>query len=178
MEIEISISNHMIDVIDSGFDAGIRYGGTVPEDMIAQRLAPDFRWVIVAAPAYLERFGTPAHPSELQSHRGVRIRIGDESVYRWEFERAKEQIEVDVPGSLVIDQGHVALPAVKQGAALMYAPDFMIAQSVRDGVLTTVLDEWAPAGPGFHIYYSSRRHVPAGLRLFVELVREMQPLGL
>ena len=177
VEIEISVSNHMIDVIESGFDGGIRYGGTVPEDMIAQRLAPDFRWVVVAAPAYLERFGAPAHPNELQNHRGVRIRIGDERVYRWEFERGDEQIAVDVPGALLIDQGHVALPVVKQGAALMYVPDFMVAQSVKDGVLTTVLDDWAAAGPGFHIYYSSRRQVPAGLRLFVELVREMRPLG-
>lgn len=178
VEIEISVSNRMIDVIDSGFDAGIRHGGTVPEDMIAQRLSADFRWVVVAAPAYLERFGTPLHPRDLQNHRGVRLRIGDESIYRWEFERGDEQIEVDVPGSLVVDQGHVAWPAVKQGAALMYAPDFMVAQSVKDGVLTTVLDEWAAAGAGFYIYYSIRRHVPAGLRLFVELVRDMRPLGL
>jgi DNA-binding transcriptional LysR family regulator len=177
VEIEISVSNRMIDVIDSGFDAGIRYGGTVPEDMIAQRLAPDFQWVVVAAPAYLERFGSPSHPNELQSHRGVRLRIGDERIYRWEFERGDEKIEVDVPGSLVIDQGHVALPAVKQGSALMYVPDFMVAQFVKNGALTTVLDEWASVGPGFHIYYSGRRQVPAGLRLFIELVREMRPLG-
>jgi DNA-binding transcriptional LysR family regulator len=151
--------------------------GTVPEDMIAQRLAPDFRWVVVAAPAYLERFGSPSHPNDLQCHRGVRLRIGDERIYRWEFERGDEKIEVDVPGSLVIDQGHVALPAVKEGSALMYVPDFMVAQFVKNGALTTVLDEWASVGPGFHIYYSGRRQVPAGLRLFVELVREMRPLG-
>lgn len=176
VEIEISVSNRMIDVIDSGFDAGIRHGGTVPEDMIAQRLTPDFRWIVVAAPAYLERFGRPLHPNDLRNHRGVRIRIGDESIYRWEFERGKEEIEVDVPGSLIIDQGHVALPVVKQGSALMYVPDFMVAHLVKDGMLATVLDEWA-SGPGFHVYYSGRRHVPAGLRLFVELVREMRPLG-
>ena len=163
VEIEISVSNHMIDVIDGGFDAGIRYGGTVPEDMIAQRLAPDFRWIVVAAPAYLERFGTPQHPNDLQAHRGVRVRIGNESIYRWEFERDDEQMEVDVPGALIVDQGGVALPAVKQGAALMYVPEFMVVPLIKDGVLTTVLDEWAATGPGFHIYYSGRRHVPAGL---------------
>jgi len=177
VEIEISVNNRMIDVTESGFDAGIRHGGTVPADMIAQRITPDFRWVVVAAPAYLERFGRPSHPAELREHRGVRLRIGDESIYRWEFERGTEQIEIDVPGSLVIDQGHAALPAVTHGAALMYAPDFMVAQLLRDGVLRTVLDDWSAQAAGFHIYYSSRRHVPHGLRLFVELVREMQPLG-
>jgi DNA-binding transcriptional LysR family regulator len=105
VEIEISVSNRMIDVIEGGFDAGIRYGGTVPEDMIAQRLAPDVRWVVVAAPAYLERFGTPMHPNDLLDHRGARIRIGDDSIYRWEFERGDEALSVDVPGTLTVDQG-------------------------------------------------------------------------
>jgi DNA-binding transcriptional LysR family regulator len=177
IEIEISVSNRMIDVIDSGYDGGIRHGGTVPEDMIAQRLTPDFRWIVVAAPAYLDRFGSPSHPDELKNHRGVRIRIGDDRIYRWEFERGNDQIAIDVPGSLLIDQAQVALPTVKQGAALMYVPDFMVAQSIKDGVLTTVLDDWAAAGSGFHIYYSSRRQLPVGLRLFAELVRELRPLG-
>jgi DNA-binding transcriptional LysR family regulator len=178
VEIEISVSNRLIDVVEGGFDAGIRYGGTVPEDMIAQRLAPDFRWVVVAAPAYLERFGTPAHPDDLQRHRGVRIRTGDDRIYRWEFERGEEERAVDVPGSLTVDQGQVALTAVERGSALMYVPDFMVARPVKDGVLTTVLDDWAASGPGLHIYYSSRRQLPAALRLFIELVRELRPLGM
>jgi DNA-binding transcriptional LysR family regulator len=177
VEIEISVSNRMIDVVDSGFDAGIRYGGTAPEDMIAQRLAPDFRWVVVAAPAYLERFGRPLHPEKLQQHRCVRIRSGDDRVYRWEFERGEEELAIDVPGALMVDQGQVALTAVKNGAALMYAPDFLVAAAVADGALTTVLDEWAASGPGFHIYYSSRRQLPGALRLFMNTVRELRPLG-
>jgi DNA-binding transcriptional LysR family regulator len=177
VEIEISVSNRMIDVVESGFDAGIRYGGTVPEDMVAQRLAPDFRWVVAAAPAYLERYGRPGHPNDLQRHRGVRIRTGDDRIYRWEFERGAEALAVEVPGALTVDQGQVALAAVRQGLALMYAPDFLVAQAVKDGVLTTVLEDWAAPGPGFHVYYSSRRQLPSALRLFIDLVRELRPLG-
>jgi DNA-binding transcriptional LysR family regulator len=178
VEIEISVSNRMIDVIDSGFDAGIRYGGTVPEDMIAQRLSADIRWLVVAAPAYLERFGVPAHPDDLHAHRCIRIRIGDERIYRWEFERGDEQLEIDVPGALIVDQGEVGLAAVKQGAGLMYVAEPMVRQLLEDGVLRTVLADWAPVGPGFHVYYSGRRQVPAALRLFIDLVRELRPLGL
>ena len=178
VEIEISVSNRLIDVVEGGFDAGIRYGGTVPEDMIAQRVSADFRWVVVAAPAYLARFGTPDHPGALHGHRGVRIRIGDERIYRWEFERGGEDLAVEVPGALTVDQGQVALNAVRQGAALMYVPDFMVARDLRDGLLATVLDDWAAPGPGLHVYYTSRRQVPAGLRLFVDLLRELRPLGL
>lgn len=178
VEIEISVDNRLIDVVEGGFDAGIRYGGTVPEDMIAQRVAPDLRWVVAAAPAYLARNGRPLHPDDLPRHRGVRFRIGDERLYRWEFERGAERRAIDVPGSLTVDQGRIALAALRQGAALMYLPDFVVAQEVRDGTLTTVLDDWAAAGPGFHVYYSGRRQVPAGLRLFVDLLRELRPLGL
>src|SRR3954454_8029744 len=100
VEIEISVSNRMIDVIDSGFDGGIRYGGTVPEDMIAQRLSADIRWIVVGSPDYLERFGIPEHPRDLLDHRCLRIRLGDDSLYHWEFERGGEEFALDVPGAL------------------------------------------------------------------------------
>jgi DNA-binding transcriptional LysR family regulator len=178
VELEISVSNRMIDVIDSGFDGGIRYGGTVPEDMIAQRLSGDVAWVVVGSPAYFERFGVPQHPNDLLSHRCVRLRIGDDRIYRWEFERGEERLEVAVPGSLTVDQGHVGLEVAKQGSALMYVPDLMVRRLVEDGVVRTVLDDWVCRGPGFHLYYSSRRQVPGGLKLFADLVRELRPLGL
>lgn len=177
VEIEVSVSNRMIDITEGGFDAGIRYGGTVPEDMIAQRLSPDVRWLVVGAPAYFEKFGMPTHPKDLLSHRCIRIRIGDDRIYRWEFERGSEQLEVNVPGALLVDQGLIGLAAVKQGAGLMYVCEPMVTDLLKQGVLRTVLEDWAPMGPGFHIYYSSRRQMPAALRLFIELVRELRPMG-
>src|SRR6266702_2440691 len=104
VELEISVSNRMIDVIDSGFDAGIRYGGTVPEDMVAQRLSADIRWVVVGSPQYLARFGTPTHPQDLADHRCFKIRLGDDRIYRWEFERGQEKLDVISPGQITIDE--------------------------------------------------------------------------
>jgi DNA-binding transcriptional LysR family regulator len=178
VEIEVSVSNRMIDVIESGFDAGIRYGGTVPEDMVAQRLSAGIRWIVVAAPAYLERFGAPAHPSDLQAHRCIRIRIGDDSIYRWEFERGDEQLAIAAPGSLIVDDGRLGVAAALDGVGLMYVAETMVRAELADGALRSVLDDWAPLGGGYHIYYSSRRQVPAALRLFIDLVRELRPLGL
>lgn len=79
---------------------------------------------------------------------------------------------------MVVDQAQIGLAAVKGGAGLMYVPEPVVTQLVRDGVLRIVLEDWASFGPGFHLYYSSRRHVPAGLKLFVDVVRELRPLGL
>jgi DNA-binding transcriptional LysR family regulator len=178
VEIEIAVSNRIVDVIDGGFDAGIRYGGTVPEDMVAQRLSAEIRWIIVGSPDYLARFGEPCHPADLQHHRCLRFRIGDGSIYRWEFERGGEVIEVDAPGSLMLDDSRIMVSLLAGGAGLMYAPEPLVAPLVRAGDVRWVLEDWASTGPGFHIYYSGRRQLPTGLRLLIETIRELRPLGL
>jgi DNA-binding transcriptional LysR family regulator len=178
IEIEISVSNRMIDVIESGYDAGIRYGGTVPEDMVAQRLSADIQWQVVCSPGYLERHGAPEHPRDLRSHRCIAIRIGDDSLYRWEFERGGEALDVSVRGGLIVDDGRLGLAAALRGAGLMYVSGPMVKDALAGGRLVTVLDDWMTSGPAYHIYYSSRRQVPAALRLFIDLVREMRPVGL
>lgn len=178
VEVDIAVSNHLVDVTEGGFDAGIRYGGTVPADMVAQRLSADIRWVVAGSPGYLDRHGTPTHPDDLAAHRCLRFRIGDDSIYRWEFERGEEEIAISVPGSLIFDDSRAILAALVGGAGLMYAPEPLIEPLVADGSVRVVMGDWASLGPGFYAYYSSRRQLPTGLRLLIELVREMRPLGL
>ncbi|AWB20791.1 LysR family transcriptional regulator [Methylobacterium currus] len=178
VEIDIRVSNALLDVVEAGADAGIRYGGTVPQDMIAQRLSADLRWVVVGAPAYLERHGTPDHPQALSAHRCLRIRLGDESLYRWEFERAGEPLALDVPGAVTLDNTQFALALAAAGGGLAYLPEPCVAPLVAAGMLRIVLAEWAPMGAGFYLYYPGRRQLPTGLRLLIDLIREVQPLGL
>ncbi|MDH2898765.1 LysR family transcriptional regulator (plasmid) [Rahnella variigena] len=178
VEIDLVASNRLIDVTDAGFDAGIRYGGTVPEDMIARRLSADIRWVIAASPDYLARSGTPEHPDDLMNHRCISNRLGDDRIYRWELERNGEALQITVPGSVTVDQAQTGLVAVLGGAGLMYLPEPLVAHYVQEGRLRLVLTDWAPAGEGFYIYYSSRRQLPTGLRLLIDFIREVRPLGL
>jgi DNA-binding transcriptional LysR family regulator len=178
VEIDVRVSNDLLDVVDAGADAGIRYGGTVPQDMVAQRLSADLRWVVVGAPTYLDRQGTPDHPRDLAAHRCLRIRLGDDRLYRWEFERADEQIALDVPGAVTIDNTQFGLSLALAGGALAYLPQPCVEPSVARGELRVVLADWGPIGPGFHIYYPGRRQLPTGLRLLTDLIREVKPLGL
>lgn len=178
IEIDIVASNRMVDVTDAGFDAGIRYGGTVPEDMVARRLSADIRWVIAASPDYLERYGTPEHPDDLLHHRCISNRLGDDRIYRWELERDGETYQITVPGSVTVNQAETGLVAVLGGAGLMYFPEPLVAPYVKDGRLRLVLTEWSPLEEGFYIYYSSRRQLPTGLRLLIEFIQEARPLGL
>lgn len=178
IELDIAASNRIIDVTEERFDAGIRYGGTVPEDMVAQRLSADVRWVVAASPAYLARFGEPQHPDDLHHHRCVSNRLGNNRIYKWEFERGEEQLTIKVPPLLTVDQAETGVVAILQGFGLMYLPEPLISQHLSEGRLRLVLTDWASSGPGFYIYYSSRHQLPAGLRLLIDLVRELKPLGL
>jgi DNA-binding transcriptional LysR family regulator len=177
IELEITADNHIVDVTDGGFDAGIRYGGTVPEDMIAQRLSREIDWVVVGAPSYLDRVGRPLHPSDLAKHRCLRIRLGNDSIYKWELENGEESLEIDAPGMVIVNHADAALPAVLAGAGLTYLSEPLVRPLVAAGKLEIVLPDWASPGPAFHMYYSSRRNVPTGLRLLIELIREIAPLG-
>jgi len=178
IEIEVVITEKLVDIVAVAADAGIRYGGTAPQDMIAQRLSGDIRWVVVASAAYLGRHGEPTHPRDLAAHRCLRFRLGDDSVYNWEFERGDEEIAVAAPGSIMIDSTAFALSLAAQGAGLAYVPEPCVRDAVARGDLRTVLDDWSPVGPGFHIYYPGRRQLPTGLRLLIEHIREQRPLGL
>lgn len=178
IEVEVQVSNHLLDVVGAGADAGIRYGGTVPEDMVAQRLSADIRWVVVGAPAYLERFGVPSHPNDLLAHRCHRIRLGNDHIYHWEMDRDEEKLELDVPGTITIDDTPLILSLATAGAGLAYLPEPCVAQSVDRGDLRVLLENWSSWGAGFHIYYPGRRQLPTGLRLLIDLIRELRPLGL
>ncbi|WP_282346149.1 LysR family transcriptional regulator [Pseudomonas sp. PS01301] len=177
IEVDLTVTNRMIDVIGEGHDAGIRFGGTVPSDMIAQRLSPDVRWSVVGTPGYLERFGVPTHPEHLKEHRCLKIRLGNARLYDWEFVKNGQKLEVQVPGAITIDETRVGVALVTRGAGLMYVPERVIARYVEDGTVQEVLKDWAHTDPGFHIYYSSFRQVPVGLRLLIDLIRELEPMG-
>lgn len=176
IEIDVQVSNHMLDAVKAGADAGIRYGGTVPEDMVAQRLSGDIRWVVAGSPDYLARRGTPSHPTDLLAHRCHRIRLGNDRIYPWEFERDGEALALDVPGAVTIDDTPFLVSLASAGAGLAYLPEPYVLPLVRQGALSLVLEDWCPMGPGFHIYYPSRRQVPTGLRLLIETIRELRPL--
>jgi DNA-binding transcriptional LysR family regulator len=178
IEIDVQVSNHLLDVVEARADAGIRYGGTVPEDMIAQRLSADIRWVVAGSPNYLERHGVPAHPTDLLGHRCHRIRLGDDRIYRWDFERGGEALALDVPGAITIDDTPFVISLATAGAGLAYLPEPCVTPLVARGALRIVLEDWSSTGPGFHVYYPGRRQLPTGLRLLIELIRELRPLGL
>ncbi|MFV0623469.1 LysR family transcriptional regulator [Sphingomonas sp. ac-8] len=177
MAVDIVASNRMVDIVAEGFDAGIRHGGTVPEDMIAQTLSPPIRWVVAGAPDYFARFGVPQTPDALAAHRCLGVRLGDDRIYRWEFEGEDGPFDVAVPSTVTVDDSRPMLAMALGGAGLMYGPEPIVAEHVAAGSLRLVLEEWATTGPGYQIYHPGRRQLPTGLRLLIDLIRETAPIG-
>lgn len=177
IEVDIAISNTLLDVVEGGFDAGIRFGATVPEGMIAHRLSPDIRWLVAATPAYLAKWGTPQHPEELKQHRCLKFKVGSGKVYDWEFEKDGVELAVPIFGGVILNETRMALALATAGAGLIYAAEPILAALIENATLVPVLEDWASVSSGFHIYYSSYRQQPLALQLLIDLIREIAPLG-
>jgi len=130
------------------------------------------RSIVVGSPAYFAAQKPPKTPAELAKHRCIRRRMGNGTIYRWEFEKRGEAVAVDVPGQLTLDEEELMLQAALAGKGLAYLSDIATAEAIETGRLLPVLEDWSPAYQGLCLYYPSRRNIPARLRAFIDLVRQ------
>jgi DNA-binding transcriptional LysR family regulator len=172
MRVELVTDDALVDIVATGFDAGVRFGESVQQDMIAVPLGPPQRFIVVASPAYLATHGTPQCPRDLQHHRCIRVRFPSGAVYRWEFAKGSEQLEVEVDGPLTVGDMPLMIRAAEDGLGVAYVYAQYAAPGLAAGRLLAMLDDWCPEIPGFFLYYPSRKLMPAGLRAFVAMLRE------
>lgn len=172
MQVELVADDALVDIVAAGFDAGVRFGERLQQDMVALPIGPVQRFLVVAAPAYLARYGTPATPHALTRHSCVRLRFPSGALYRWDFARDGETLGVEVDGPITVGEMPLAICAAEAGIGLAYVHASYAAQALADGRLVSVLDDWRCTDEHFYLYYPSRRLLPAGLRAFVQWVRE------
>ncbi|KAB0679334.1 LysR family transcriptional regulator [Aureimonas leprariae] len=166
---ELVVDDALVDIVSGGFDAGVRLGERLENDMVAVRLGGPVRMIVVASPGYLAARGVPAVPDDLAGHHCINMRRPtDRSPYRWEFERDGEEIHAAVEGSFVCDDPAVRLRAAVDGLGLACVFEAEAAAHLRSGELVRVLDDWTPPFPGCFLYYPGRRHVGPALRAFID----------
>ncbi|QKK26834.1 LysR family transcriptional regulator [Rhizobium hidalgonense] len=169
---DIIVDDKLSDIVAGRFDAGIRLGEMVEKDMVSVKLGGEMRLVVIASPDYIARHGMPQTPRDLREHSCVASRWPtDGSLYHWEFERGDEKLEVAVSGPLSTTDNDLMLRAVLDGIGIGYLFDHHVAEYLVAGRLVSMLDDWTPPFPGFHLYYPSRRQMPPPLRAFVDFVR-------
>jgi DNA-binding transcriptional LysR family regulator len=174
MQLEIVTEGALVDINAQGFDAGIRILEAVPPDMISVPINRFIRPVIAGSPGYFKEKGIPKTPADLENHRCIRARMASGTIYRWEFERRGEAFTMEVPGTLMLDESDLILRAAREGAGLAYLNEWQVGEDLAAGRLVRVLEDWTAPYPGLCLYYPGRRHIPAKLRAFVELVREVR----
>ncbi len=172
IEVEIWIEDGLVDIVASGFDAGIRNAHLLQPDMISVRIDDGIDFAYVASPTYLAEAGTPRVPSDLLGHRCVNYRLtSSKALRRWRFERAGESVLVDVPSQLVFNDFEAILRAALAGCGVARAIKEQARPHLASGDLVAVLPDWTPAGTPNFLYYAGRRNVPPALRAFIDAMR-------
>lgn len=172
VSLDLVTEGRLIDIVAGGFDAAVRLGEALPQDMIAVSFGGPVRFLALAAPAYLAAHGAPQTPDDLRSHACIRIRMPSGKPYRWEFARRGQELTVEVFGPLTLDHPGLMTEAAVDGMGIAYVPERTARPYLAAGKLVAVLEEWCPEIPGLHLYYPGHRHVPATLKAFIEVLKE------
>lgn len=171
IKIELNVENGLIDIVQAGYDAGVRLGEQVAKDMITTRIGPDWRMAFVAAPGYFAERPIPATPEDLTGHNCINLRLVTYGgYYAWEFEKDGRRCNVRVDGQLAFNSSEYILTSVLAGRGIGCIPEDMALSLVESGALVQVLADWMPTFEGYHLYYPSRHH-SAAFRLFVDAIR-------
>jgi len=170
--VEIVIDYGLTDIVAAQYDAGIRSGEMLAQDMIGVRIGPDLRMAVVGAPAYFASRARPKTPQDLTAHACINLRLPTlGGLYAWEFEKAGRGIKVRVGGQFICNGTAPMLDAALAGLGLAYLPDDDVRPYLDTGQLIHVLADWCPPYTGYHLYYPSRRQPSTAFTLLVEALR-------
>jgi DNA-binding transcriptional LysR family regulator len=174
IDVEVVVENRLVDVVAEGYDAGVRLTEAIERDMVQLRLTDAFRFVVVGAPSYFARHGTPERPEDLLQHECITFRSETTgALYAWELERGRRAWRIPVRGGIVTNDNRLRTALAEAGTALMYASEPMVAAQLADGRLERCLEPYAANVPGFFLYYPSRAQSSPALRLFVKTAKEL-----
>jgi DNA-binding transcriptional LysR family regulator len=172
IHLEISSDYRMVDIAAERYDIGVRWGDQVEKDMIAVRLTPDVRMMIVGSPDYFAHRRVPDSVQELMKHNCIGLRLATSGgVYAWELRHEGRDLEMRPRGQLIFNGAYQILAAALSGCGLAFVPEDMAGAPVREGRLVSIMEDWCPSFPGLHAYYPSRRHSSRALGLVIDAIR-------
>ncbi|MDO9499811.1 LysR family transcriptional regulator [Falsiroseomonas sp.] len=173
VRLDILVTDAAFDIVAEGFDAGVRLGEVIAQDMIAVPVSAGQRQVVVAAPAYLARFGAPAHPRDLPAHRCIGWRPAPGvAPYRWEFAEDGRDFDVAVNPAVTTNDMWLMIRLATAGGGLTFGMEESFRPWIRRGELVVVLQDYCPDFPGFYLYFPSRQHLPPKLRALLDHIRD------
>ncbi|MFU3924529.1 LysR family transcriptional regulator [Pseudomonas citronellolis] len=172
IKVELVSDYRLADISEQRFDAGVRFGEQLAQDMIAVRIGPDVRFAVVATPEYLAGRAGPVTPQDLSEHTCINLRLPTYGgLWAWEFEKDGRELKVRVDGQLVLNGIYEVLDGALGGLGLAYVPEDIAADALADGRLVRLLEDWCPYWSGYHLYYPSRRQPSKAMSLLIDALR-------
>ena len=171
--IEFDVSYGFRDIVADRFDAGVRLGESIDQDMIAVPIGPPLRMAAVASPDYLASRTPPAMPEDLLAHRCINLRLPTYGgLYVWEFERRGRPLNVHVEGQLTFNTTPPIVDAVLDGMGIAFLPEDEVLPHLEEGRLLRLLEDWCPPFPGYYLYYPNRRQPSPAFTLVLEALSQ------
>lgn len=172
ISVEIINDYGMTDIVADRFDAGVRLGEQVAQDMIAVRIGADFKQIVVGAPSYFKTHAKPNTPHDLTTHLCIALRLPTSGgFWSWPFVKKGHELKVRPEGRLAFNTIHLALDTALSGLGLAYLPEDLVRGHIAKGRLVSVLSDWSTPMSGYHLYYPSRRQQTPAFSLLVETLR-------
>ncbi len=171
IEVEICVEDDFVDLIAGRFDAGIRLGERLENDMVALPVGPRMRVAVVAAPSYLSQNGTPQRPAELSRHSCISFRNRSGELSSWDFEKDGRKLTVKPGRGPIFNDGDLMVAAAVQGFGVAYILEDMVSGQMAAGNLVRVLQEWCEPFAGYYLYYPSRRQQTSAFTHFANALR-------
>lgn len=171
LKLEVVATDRLVDIVEGGFDAGIRLGESVSEGMVAVRIKPRLRLAVVGSPDYFRTRAVPQTPHDLRDHVCVQNMYPSGTHYPWEFEKGGETIVFHPTGPIALDDHELMVQVALAGAALAYVWEGRTTRAISDGTLIRCLEDWCAPEDWLYLYYPSRRNMSAGMRTVMEAMR-------
>lgn len=176
--VDVTVTDAEFDIVAEGFDAGVRLGEVIEEDMIAVPVGGAVREAVVASPAYVAAHGAPDHPRDLVRHRCIGWRSAPNvAPHRWEFEEDGVPFSVAVEPRITTNDLRLMLRAALAGAGITFATEETFRPHIASGALVSLLDAYLPPFPGFYLYFPNRRNMAPKLRALIDHVRAANAAG-
>jgi len=171
VQLEVEVRDAVVDIVNEGFSAGVRFGGTITEDIDALPIGAPLEWIMVASPTYLARRGEPFGPDDLRQHRCIGVRMGNGEVCPWHVGNGAERHPVNLRWSVIVNEPSLAIDVAARGGGIAYCLKNRVLDSVQRGALRQVLPSWTSEGEAFHIHLPKHKQQSSALRDFVLMLQ-------
>lgn len=176
VHLDLTLDEGVVDLVESGFDAGIRLGETLAKDMVALRLTPGVTWCVVGSPAYFARAGRPKAPADLMRHQGIQYRfVKSGLIHRWDFQVGRRKVWVDIDSKVTVNDRNTLVDLARRGLGLAYVAEFEAGRELAAGELEAVLAPYVPRSDGLYVYFPVRTQSQAKLRAFIDVLKMVLP---